>query len=160
MRYSQAFKEKVVRRILPPNDESVISVSKDTGVAGNTIYIWLKKAKNGTLQKEGDITPNSRGANEKFRLLLEGKSISEDKQGEWLRTNGLHSEHLHQYEQEINELIMDKSEKQKQEIKKLKHENKELQKELRKKDKALAEVAALLTLKKKWNEYLEGKEDD
>ena len=38
MRYSLAFKQKAIRRILPPNDESVRSVSKDMGVTENSLY--------------------------------------------------------------------------------------------------------------------------
>ena len=67
----------------------------------------------------------------------------------WLRRNGLHSEHLHQFEQELREIVEDKSKKQKEEKRQLKYEVKELKKELRRKEKALAKMAALLTLKKK-----------
>jgi len=44
-------------------------------------------------------------------------------------------------------------------MKALKEENKQLSKELRRKDKALAEAAALLVLKKKVDEYWDLKED-
>jgi transposase len=160
MRYSLAFKQSTLRRILPPNNESILSVSKEIGVSTNSIYIWLKKARNDTLEKVGDVSPNRRGPKEKLRLVLEGKGIPEDKQGEWLRGNGLHSEHLHQYEQEIRDIVEDKNEKQKDENRKLKQENKELKRELRRKEKALAEMAALLTLKKKADAIWGDKEDD
>ena len=150
MRYSLAFKEKVVKRILPPNDESVRVVAKEIGVSENSIYIWIKKLKEGTLGKDGDVYPSKRQPKEKLRLLLEGKNIPDENQGEWLRKNGLHSEHLHQaFEQELREIVEDKSEKQKEEKRQLKSEVKDLKKELRRKEKALAEMAALLTLKKK-----------
>jgi hypothetical protein len=45
---------------------------------------------------------------------------------------------------------MDNNSKEKEEIKKLKEENQLLKKELERKDKALAEAAILLTLKKKF----------
>lgn len=160
MRYSLAFKEKVVRRVLPPNNESVRSISQETGISENSIYLWIKKVKEGTLRKDGDVYPSSRQPKEKLRLLLEGKNIPEDQQGEWLRSNGLHSEHLHQYEQEIRELVATKSDKQKDETKQLRNENKKLKKELRRKEKALAEMAALLTLKKKADEIWGEPEDD
>lgn len=44
--------------------------------------------------------------------------------------------------------MLDKSEKQKETVRNLKQENKELKQELRRKEKAPAEMAALLTLKK------------
>lgn len=160
MKYSLAFKEKVVRRILPPNNESVRSVSKEIGVSENSIYIWIKKVKEGTLGKDGDVYPSRRHPKEKLRLLIEGNNIPEEQQGEWLRKNGLHTEHLHQFEQEIRELVEEKSEKEKEEERKLKAENKELKRELRRKEKALAEMAALLTLKKKADEIWGDPEDD
>lgn len=160
MKYSIAFKENVVRRILPPNNETVKAVAKEIGVSENSIYIWIKKLKEGTLGKDGDVYPSKRQPKEKLRLLLEGNNIPDENQGEWLRKNGLHSEHLHQFEQELREIVEDKSEKQKEENRQLKSENKELKKELRRKEKALAEMAALLTLKKKANEIWGEDEDD
>jgi seryl-tRNA synthetase len=56
---------------------------------------------------------------------------------------------------------MGKSEDQyKAEVKELKKKKKELEKELNRKDKALAEMAALVTLKKKLNTILGEQEDD
>jgi transposase len=160
MRYSLAFKQSVLRKVLPPNEEPVQSVSKELGISENTIYLWLKKARNSTLEKDGEISPNRRGPKEKLRLLLEGMKVAEGKEGEWLRENGLHSEHLHQFEQEIRDIVLDKSEKQKETLRNLKQENKELKQELRRKEKALAEMAALLTLKKKASAIWGEKEDD
>ena len=45
MKYSLAFKENVVRRILPPHNESVRGVAKESGISENSIYIWIKKLK-------------------------------------------------------------------------------------------------------------------
>lgn len=160
MKYSLAFKENVVRRILPPHNESVRGVAKESGISENSIYIWIKKLKEGTLGKDGDVYPSKRQPKEKLRLLLEGKLVPDENQGEWLRKNGLHSEHLHQFEQELREIVEDKSEKQKEENRRLKAEVTDLKKELRRKEKALAEMAALLTLKKKANEIWGDPEDD
>ena len=160
MRYSLAFKQSVLRRILPPNTESVNEVSAELGISANTIYQWLKKARTSTLERDGEISPNRRGPKEKLKLLLEGMKVAEEKRGEWLRENGLHSEHLHQFEQEIRDIVTDKNEKRKEEIRNLKKRNKELERELHKKEKALAEMAALLTLKKKASAIWGEKEDD
>ena len=126
MKYSLAFKEKIVRKILPPNNESVRAVSRESGIPENSIYIWIRKVKEGTLIKDGDVYPSMRQPKEKLRLILEGKNVPEEQQGEWLRKNGLHTEHLHQFEQEIREIVEDKSEKQKEERRRLKAENKKL----------------------------------
>jgi transposase len=161
MRYSKGFKTSVLKKILPPAERSVREVAKETGVSENTIYIWLKKLQNGTFNTDdSELRPNDRSIKEKLRLLLEGRSKSEDELGKWLRENGLHSEHLTLYEQEIKDIVTDRNEKYKEENKKLRKEKKALEKELRRKEKALAEMAALLTLKKKADEIWGEPEED
>ena len=160
MNYSLAFKEKVLRRILPPHNESVKAVAREIGISDVTIYHWRKLMKNGNLRKDGDVASNNRSDNEKLQLIIEGNKVLPDKKGEWLRSNGLHSEHLRQFEQEIYSIVANKSNKQNDELKNLKQENKDLKKELHRKEKALAEMAALLTLKKKADALWGDNEDD
>ena len=84
--------------------------------------------------------------------------MPEKETGYWLRKNGLKSEHLKIWEKEI--LKMTTSTQYKNEIKNLKKQNFELEKELKTKDKALAEVTALLVLKKKANALFLGEEEN
>jgi transposase len=161
MRYSSAFRNNVIRKVIPPENRPVGEVSKEYGVSVQTIQNWLEKLKDGTLEKDGvELSPGSRSVQERFRILMESKSIPEAEFGEWLRRNGLHSEHLSLWEQELNMLINDKTDKTVARIKELEQENKRLKKELYRKEKALAETAALLTLKKKANAIWGDGEDD
>ena len=80
--------------------------------------------------------------------------------GLWLREKGLHTEHITQYEQELRDMVENNNHKEKEKMKLLQKQNKELQKELRKKEKALAEMAALYTLKKKAVDLWGENEDD
>ena len=161
MRYSSAFRNNVIRKVIPPENRPMAEVSKEYGVSVQTIQYWLGKLKDGTLEKDGaELSPGNRSTQEKFRILLESKSIPEAEFGEWLRKNGLHSEHLPLWEQELNMTINDKTDKTAARIKELEQENKRLKKELYRKEKALAETAALLTLKKKANAiWGDGEED-
>lgn len=161
MKYSNRIKSSVIRKILPPENRSVPEVAKEMGICDQTIYNWKKMAENGTLSLDAEImSPVSVGRIEKFSLLLESKDKNEENIGAWLREKGLHSEHLNLWEQELQNILKDKDTKYKDENAKLKKANKELEKELRRKDKALAEVAALLTLKKKAQEIWGDREDD
>jgi transposase len=161
MRYSKGFKISVLKKILPPSDRSIREVAKETGVSENTLYIWLKKLGDGKMDNDdSELRPADRNPKEKLRLLLEGKSLKPEEQGEWLRENGLHSEHLNLYEQELREMVSDQNQKYKDEIKALKKDKRTLEKELHRKEKALAEMAALLTLKKKASEIWGENEDD
>lgn len=150
MKYSVGFKESVVRKILPPGERSALSVAKELGISYQTVRNWLTLAKNGTLGGTDSGGALSRPVREKFNLLIQSQSIADSEKGLWLREHGLHSEHLTMYEQELREFMENKSTGDKEENRRLRLENKRLTKELQKKEKALAEMAALYTLKKKW----------
>ena len=148
MFYSQEFRTRVVEEVLPPRNRSVKEVSEKYGVSAWSIYQWKRAAKNGTLTG-GAVRPSERPLPEKLSLLLEGMALPEQKRGEWLRAQGLHTEHLSLYEQEIRQSMTDKEKRQREEIERLRKEKKALERELRRKDSALAEMAALVALKKK-----------
>jgi transposase-like protein len=149
-------------KVLPPNNRPVHEVSNDLGISVRTIYKWMKMVKDGSLNV--DSTEENAVAYktdlEKFTLVLESKRIGEDALGEWLRKNGLHTEHLQVWEQELAEKMTAKEQKYREENQGLKKELNETKRELHKKEKALAELAALYTLKKKANAIWGEKEDD
>ena len=72
MKYTKTFRDSILRKVLPPENRSVSSVSKEMGVAVVTINSWLAKLKNGTLSLEEDGGAGCRNANEKLNLLLAG----------------------------------------------------------------------------------------
>jgi len=149
MRYSLAFKESQVKKVLPPLYGSIKKISVEAGISEQTLRNWVNKAKEGTLKKGNTVSGKGRSPREKLSLVIESKTISEEKIGYWLREKGLHTEHLTQYEQELRDMVENKKHKENQKIKIIEKQNKDLKKELRKKEKALAEMAALYTLKKK-----------
>ncbi len=150
MKYSTGFRNNVLKKVLPPENRSIAEVSKETGVSDQTIRNWLSKLKNDSLNpQDGEISPEQRSPAEKMSLIFESRSLSSEAKGEWLRKNGIHSEHLILWEQELRDQVNNKASKDKETIKKLKKKNKDLEKELERKEKALAEMAALMVLKKK-----------
>ncbi|NBC25235.1 MAG: helix-turn-helix domain-containing protein [Bacteroidetes bacterium] len=160
MRYGRAIKESVLKRVLPPSAESIRSVSIDVGIAQQTIRNWMAKSDQGILGDDVQLGPRQLGASEKFALILEAASLKEEDRGTWIREKGLHSEHLQLWQQELRETMTDKNNKDKQSLKDAKKRIKKLEKELNRKDKALAEMAALVTLKKKLHQILEDDQDD
>ena len=113
MKYSIGFRTSVLRKVLPAESRSVYQMARESGISVITIQSWLSKLKEGTLEvaAEGnEPTPSQRSPAEKFRLLMQGKLLPEDQRGEWLRQNGLHSEHLNLWEQELTQLMTNKQE--------------------------------------------------
>lgn len=161
MKYSIGFRNGVLKKVLPPESRPVKEIALDNGLSEQTIRNWMQQLKNGTLElMSRETSPGQRSASEKMRLLLESKQVSNDSMGQWLREHGLHSEHLPLWEQEMLDVVSDKADKRKEHNAELLKENKQLKKELARKEKALAEMAALLILKKKADEIWGDKGDD
>ncbi len=53
MRYSQGFKESIVKKVLPPENEAGAEVSRETGIAACMIYQWKRAARDGRLTDTG-----------------------------------------------------------------------------------------------------------
>jgi transposase-like protein len=144
MEYSEGFKRSMVRKLLMPGGKGVSELSKEIGVCNQTLYNWRDRYANKEIIPK---SPRKWKIKDKYTAVMEAAGLSGEELGKWLRKTGLHSEHLNIWQKEIEEMVS--SPKDKKEIKKLKEENRQLKKELQRKEKALAETAALLTLKKK-----------
>ena len=162
MKYSEAFKEKMVEKMAGVNGRSANSLSEEVGVHQSTLSRWLDQAgtlrnmsKKGTTRKRGNGRPPKRpqdwAAQDKLEVVLEAVSLAEDDLGAFLRRKGLHQAQLDEWRTQLTEAALEvfskrrRSRKASPEAKRIR----ELEKELRRKDKALAETAALLVLKKK-----------
>ena len=162
MKYTTTFKKAVLRKVLPPENRSVHSVSVEVGVGEMTIHRWIAQVKDGTMDFEQDEENPSgqRNMTEKLNLLLEYQKIPPEQNGEWLRQNGLHEEHLNLFQQEIKKLMANKTDDKDREIKELKKQLAKKDKELKRKEAALAELAAIMTLKKKLGWMDDSSEED
>jgi len=161
MKYARSVKVSVLKKILPPNNENIRSVAREMGMSEQTIRNWKNESKAGKFTSETDEkSPRSYSSKEKYHLLMESAKLSEKSLGRFLRERGLHSEHLTLWDQELREMVKQKSGQQDKEKKADKKRIKELERELARKEKALAEAAALLILKKKYEALLGDDEDD
>jgi transposase len=156
MELKEDFKKEMVRKLLLPGGKGATALSREIGVTPQTLYNWRDKYSNGN-------APSHRNGNggsnkDKVKAVLEFARLSKSEIGEWLRKNGLKSEHLELWEKEL--VSMSDASKYREEIRILKNKNKELEKDLSKKDKALAELSAIIILKKKLaNLFPEERED-
>lgn len=162
-RHSKEFKQSVLAKMLPPNAQSVAKIHAETGIAMQTLYNWRSKAiNNGQPLINGDITADAWSNEAKFAVLLETASLNEHELSEYCRSRGLYAENIQQWRNAAvagqSKDILNKRERE--EFNQLKKKNKELEKELRRKEKALAEAAALLVLRKKAHAIWGEGEDD
>lgn len=148
--YSEEFKKSVVQKLLTRGSRKVKDIAEEAGIKTPTLYDWRDKfATNGDMKKP--TKPQSRSASEKLKTLIEFDGLPNDKQGEYLRQNGLYLENILEWRKQIENALTPtkKSYEERKELNIEKNKIKQLEKDIRRKDKALAEVSALLVLKKK-----------
>ena len=89
-------------------------------------------------------------AEARFAAIVETATLSEAEVAEYCRKNGLYPEQLVQWRQGF---LQTENPADKAALKQSQKENKALKKELVRKEKALAEAAAMLVLRKKLRDY-------
>jgi len=161
--YSTTFKAKCVRRLLSPNAPSLATVARELGVPPPTLYRWRTAATLVGVPKrpdeENSPTPPQPDwtAEQKLALVLEAAAIPDDELGEFLRRKGVHAAQLREWRGQALAGLQGTSRRKAttEDARRVR----ELERELNRKEKALAEAAALLVLKKK-AQAIWGDEDD
>ena len=164
MGYSLERKEAVLKKMLPPNSQSIAALAKEEGISDATLYNWRQQARNkGRLMPDSDNTPEGWTSRDKFSAVMETAAMSEAEIAEYCRQRGLYPEQLVTWRtacEQANDWNR-ASEKQLKEATRVDRKKmRQLEKELARKEKALAEAAALLVLRKKLGAMFEGPEDE
>ena len=153
MNYSQELKEAMLRRMLPPNNESITKISKEEGISEQTLRNWRDKArKEGYATPGTDAAPDKWNTQDKFLIVMETASMNETELAEYARKKGLYVEQIKAWKDaciNANGGVAKEAARLNKELKESEKERKKLEKELARKEKALAETAALLVLRKK-----------
>lgn len=159
MGYTEGFKKSVVQKLLMPNSLGINALSREIGINRRTIYDWREAYRNDILNSTTDheLIPEDWPFEAKYDSVIESKKITDENLGEWLRKNGIKTEHLEKWGEEIKNIVRNKDNND--ELKKANKKIRELEKELHTKDKALAEAATLLLLKKKMDAFWEKEEE-
>ena len=162
MGYPIQLKEAVLKKVLQGNKPQH-EIAKAFGVGQSTIGKWLREYKqNGSMNLNSkEKRPKDWTAEERMSALIETGSISVEARTAWCRKKGLFIHNLDQWKKDaISAMSPNSARKQAEEVRNLKNENKSLKKDLNRKEKALAETAALLVLKKKVQEIWGEPEDE
>jgi transposase len=173
MAYSDMFKRKMIQRLSGPDAISAQALSNQVDVPQTTLSKWLRNAgikpsfgfpkkTDDTLLMRYPVTkksPNDWSPEEKLKIVLEADALSDDQIGEFIRRKGIHETHLQQWRLQMLDGLGKQTKGKKKSNKAETKQIRKLEKELLRKDKALAETAALLVLKKKVQEIW-GDEDE
>jgi transposase-like protein len=154
--YTETLKARMVRRMLGPRATRQTDLARETGIPQPTLSRWLRETATFKAMKEHDKPdeappapaarrPQDWSAEEKLAAVVETRGMPAQNLGEFLRRHGLHAEELEAWRTSAMAAMAAPPRKGGGESKRIR----ELEKEIRKKDKALAETAALLVLSKK-----------
>lgn len=171
MIYPERFKARMVQRMSGPIRETARALAEEMGVDQTTLSRWLREAGAGTIPdmkngkkraRKSPRRPQDWSLQEKLQVLQEADALSDQELGGYLRRKGLHEAQLEQWKASVDEALTNSKPKPKRskEQRMDKRRIQKLERELRRKDKALAETAALLVLKKKVQEIWGDGDDD
>lgn len=163
-RYSEERKQVILSKLLPPSNMSVAEVSRNEGIGLQTLYNWRDKAKQQGRPVPGNKpTPEQWSAEAKLATVIETASLNEAELSEYCREKGLYVEQVKAWKADSLRGFMSSREQELETKRQRKADHKEikqLKRELREKEKALAETAAILVLRKKLNALWERDNED
>lgn len=163
MRYTEDQKATALRRMMPPTNQAVTEISEEMGIPVATLYLWRRKAQDEGVVSPGDgKAPEAWSSAEKFRMVVDTMGLAEVELSEYCRKRGVYPEQIESWREaclHANASRADQIRMQKKQEKGLHDQIKALKKEVNRKDKALAETAALLALRKKMS-AIWGEEED
>ena len=151
--YPDDQKAQLIERMLPPGEEPVPALSRESGIPKDTLYGWRRQAyrERGLTLPGAENSPARWSSEEKFAMVVEAAVLSEAERGEYCRKRGIYPEQLQAWRQACEQANAGQAGKTPggAAAQADKRRVRELERELRRKDQALAETAALLVLRKK-----------
>lgn len=163
--YPKEQKAALIAKLLAPNAVSVPELADETGIPKDTLYCWRSRARKaaGVVPAGGNGQAARWSSEEKFTVVVETALLNEAELGAYCRQRGLYPEQVSSWRAACLQANADHAKvngAQRAVEAERTRRIKQLESELRRKEKALAEAAALLVLQKKvralWGENADG----
>lgn len=156
--YSDEFREQALAKVYNRGDRTIQAIADESNLSIHTLKNWMSNAaptdspKPKTAKRPQEWRPE-----ERLLALNESHGLSGEALNAWCRQQGLFAHQLAQWKSDFCTVTSPRSAgDDSQALRTLKAENQRLERELNRKDKALAEAAALLILQKKVRALLAG----
>ncbi len=149
--------------MLPPNNIAIRQLSQEEGISEATLHKWRADARiKGQLLPDADAGLEGWSSRDKFAAVLETAALNEADLAEYCRRRGLYPAQIAAWRsacEQANDWDRASTARLGRATKEEKKRVKDLERELARKDRALAETAALLVLRKKAHAIWGGDED-
>ena len=155
-RYGQAFKDRAVARLLPPEGAALELVAREVGIGAGTLERWREDAQSRPARGRAWT------ASARLEAAITTASMGEASKSAWCREHGVYPTELDKWRSSCTAALAEPEEVRatpqatRQDRKRIK----ELERDLLRKDRALAETAALLVLSKKVGAIFNKGEDE
>ncbi len=132
-------------RLLPPESASVDEVAREVGVGAQTLQRWLGDALSRPARERAWTAPA------RLEAVITTASLDEAARSAWCREHGVYPQQLAQWRSNATQALTEPEEARAspQQTRQDRRRIKELEREVHRKDRALAETAALLVLSRK-----------
>jgi len=158
-KHSEAFMEQAIVKAYSRGSRTISSVADELNINHHTLKYWMKTkaVAKSSVPTAREKRPQDWTANEQLVALQETHGLSGEDLQAWCRERGIFAHHLTSWKAAfcIDAKVTAPGGR---EMRTLKDENGKLKRELVRKDKALAEAAALLILQKKFRALWEDEE--
>ena len=159
-KYSKEKKQHALALMSPPENLPVSEVAVRTGVSKATLYLWQKEAQmKGLAVPAGSAVAEGWRPRDKLAVVIETAGLAEAEWAEYCRQKGLYVEQVRAWREACESGIAGGGSAAAPALKEQRKRNRQLEKELRRKDRALAEAAALLVLSRKLEAFRTEDED-
>ena len=155
-RYGQAFKDKAVARLLPPESAPLEVVVRETGIGAGTLERWREDAQSRPARGRAWTAAG------RLEAVVTTAAMNEAELSAWCRSHGVYPQDLAKWRASATTALAAPEELRAspQATRADRKRIKELERELLRKDRALAETAALLVLSKKVQAIFSRGEDE
>lgn len=150
--YPDEFKASIITKLLAPNNADIPALAIESGIPRDTLYSWRIKHRRRDQQVKAQQTDDRSKINssEKYDIVIETAHLNQAELNAYCRSKGLYPEQIDAWRTQCRQANANLSPQA--DRKKFNEQSKEIHKlksELNRKEKALAEAATLLILKKK-----------
>ena len=150
--FSLPYKQKMIQELTGKDAKSARRLARETGISQETLSRWLREARSLPVMPTGPVASRPRSIDDKVRILSAASKLSGSDLSAFLEQEGISLAELEQWRLALDE----EGRSSKATTKRIR----KLERELARKEKALAEAAALLVLKKKVEHLYQDQDDE
>jgi transposase-like protein len=156
-RQTQEFKEQALRKLRERGTRTQQNIADELNISLASLKGWLQasvKAPRGlphvAIPLSGDLPSQAWGPAERLQALNESHALSGEQLHAWCRQKGLYAHQLQAWREAFCVGVESPARESRSALRELQSKHDQLERQLLRKDKALAEAAALLVLQKKF----------